>query len=841
MGMGKQIIVTSLIAALLVSGVPAKANTGEGRTGEVKIEARTGNPVTSMRKALQTKPWGKLPYSERLVILRFSGPVQEEWTEQVTDLGVKLGDYLPDYSFIAQLPADKSNVKKIKDLPFVSGVEKFHPSYKVSPEVMEALKKEDKVTVQVSAFSSKARAEKAVRRAGGNANDEIQTTLLAEVDRKELEKLIQSDDVLYVAPVAKMARHNNVAAVLTGSAELQQTGYTGKNQIVSVIDSGLDTGKLDTIHPDFRGQLQKLVAVGRPNNASDIDGHGTHVAGSIVGNGSMSEGEVKGMAPGAKLVFYSDSDEKGNISPKADIYKLWKDAYKNGARINSYSAGVSGSHGAYLQGAQLVDQFLWENRDAVTLIAAGNEGDEYEDEFMTVTSPATAKNAITVGASESYRPQVGEGADDPDTVAHFSSRGPTRDGRIKPDVVAPGTYILSTRSILAPEDHYRGIVGAYGIMSGTSMATPITAGGVAQIREYLQKQGVKNPSGALLKSLLISGADDLGDSVMRMGFGRVNLVNSIESTFVDQQEGLQTGGYVTYQVEVNEVDKPFNATLVWTDYPASLLASRTLVNDLNMVVITPSEEVYNGNDMFEAPYDDEVDNLNNVEQVYIPRPEKGMYTVVIKGYNVPKGPQPFAFSTNGKVKPNLIDEAKIQAAATLSKSTIKLSLKGKADKSVKQVRMEIPGFPSSSVTAKNGSFSYSKSVSIFDGGVDFVKVTAVDDKGNEDVAYVSTELDLMNDDSVELAETDQEGSQLFSVRGNLSGSAASVWAVAGGKMHPMKVANGAFSGTFTVKEDLDHIQIVAADKKGYYEIVHFVKSGETSKARYKPVESLYKR
>jgi hypothetical protein len=134
------------------------------------------------------------------------------------------------------------------------------------------------------------------------------------------------------------------------------------------------------------------------------------------------------------------------------------------------------------------------------------------------------------------------------------------------------------------------------------------------------------------------------------GFGRANLLQAIETDFVDETDGLVTGEEATFAVEVYDRSKPLAITLAWTDYPASLAAKRTLVNNLDLTVTAPSGEKFNGNDFFRYPYDDEVDNLNNVEQVWISRPEKGLYTVSVKGFNVPKGPQPFALATTGKIK-----------------------------------------------------------------------------------------------------------------------------------------------------------------------------------------------
>ena len=149
---------------------------------------------------------------------------------------------------------------------------------------------------------------------------------------------------------------------------------------------------------------------------------------------------------------------------------------------------------------------------------------------MSIQSPATAKNTITVGASENKRPEFNymtygkrwpkhypvspfwssPMANNPYQVAAFSSRGPTQDGRSKPDVVAPGTYILSTRSRAIPKEAKGSIPGNLDYMyhTGTSMATPLVSGVCALLRQYFKEyyEDFRSPSAALIKAVLICGA-----------------------------------------------------------------------------------------------------------------------------------------------------------------------------------------------------------------------------------------------------------------------------------------------------------------------------------------------
>lgn len=666
----KRAIFTALALSLTVGSLPvfAKSDRPTREAGSLSIEAKKG---LSLRSSGLVKKLSEIDNSSKLVIIQLKGPVEQEWKEKLEDLGVELGDYIPDFAFVAKLQ-DQDDRKKLAKLSFVKKVTSFQPAYKLAPELAENLNSQTQQKIAVVGFNSREEATRLVKKVAPKAENVERTTskhmATLSASGNEIEKLLESDDIIAIVPVGKRHYANDVAAGIIHSDTLKGTGYTGKNQIVGVADTGLDSGNLSNIHPDFVGRIKKLIAVGRydTNDSSDLGGHGTHVAGSIVGTGKASNGKITGMAPDAKLVFHSMDDENQEL--QGDLYEMWDEAYKQAARIHSDSWGVSGS-GVYGYDSYEADSFLWEHKDMTALVSAGNEGKKGK---QTVGSPGSSKNVITVGASESLRFDASI-ADNMNEVASFSSQGPTSDGRIKPDIVSPGTAILSARSSLAPDDSFDlNYDQYYAFMSGTSMATPILAGGTAQIRQYLQDNGVKNPSGALIKSMLLTGADDLGLYLIEQGFGRANLVNTIQTSFVDETKGLQTKGTASYFVEVTDTTKPLAVTVAWTDYPSSLIAGRALVNDLNVVVTSPDGHVYNGNDFVGTSPSDDVDNLNNVEQVYIGKPLKGTWTVKVTGYNIPEGPQPYAMATTGKLansaKPGVKEESKTGTVTTASGS-----------------------------------------------------------------------------------------------------------------------------------------------------------------------------
>ncbi len=251
-------------------------------------------------------------------------------------------------------------------------------------------------------------------------------------------------------------------------------------------------------------------------------------------------------------------------------------------------------------------------------------------------------------------------------MALFSSRGPTADGRNKPDIVAPGTNILSARSKdrrinpTNPAPTMWGVYNAeYVYAGGTSMATPITAGAAALVREYLIKgKSIANPSAAIIKGLLMHTAHDLFPGQFGTGekqevqnrpnsvegFGRVDMnaaTNLGEETIIlDNSTGVATNESAPSLVVTVGTTGYFMATLNYTDAPAAASAARTLVNDLDFEVIHPNGTITQS-----------IDNKNTTQMVELKNLPMGQYRVNIKGINVPSGRngrQPYALVATGR-------------------------------------------------------------------------------------------------------------------------------------------------------------------------------------------------
>ncbi len=234
----------------------------------------------------------------------------------------------------------------------------------------------------------------------------------------------------------------------------------------------------------------------------------------------------------------------------------------------------------------------------------------------------------------------------------FSSRGPTRHGRIKPDVVAPGSFILSAQSRAMPAGNVSmpSADSDYRFSNGTSMATPLVAGCAALVRQWLaNEKGTSNPSAALMKALLINGATDIPGQYLvseapeipnnSEGFGRVNVADTVnhdqavELLFFDEDKELDSGESETRNIEV-KANAKLRVTLVWTDPPGPALQS-----DLDLIVRDGAGTECHGN---RKPNDPSFDRSNNVEQVDWQSPAQGTLSIIVKAARITLRPQSYA-------------------------------------------------------------------------------------------------------------------------------------------------------------------------------------------------------
>jgi serine protease AprX len=732
---GQVIRITTALAAMVVTllpALPAYSDVGNvhGSVPVAQITAEQGafirlnqftfDPLVKMPDLAQGMRYSQAAaVAAQAYIVQFKGAVLPEWKQALADAGAVVGDYLPDNAFLVKLDADA--MTQVQALSFVRWIGTYEPAYKLSADAFGNVARSFRV--MPAAWADLAATEKALQQLSSTTRN-YGAGFSVVLDDAQVAQAAQLPAVLWIEPYYLRHTYNDVAgATIMNGSTAWTNGYTGTGMTIAVADTGLDTGNTGTMHQDFLGRVTHLSSwpvvpytngsctitnANANDGAADKEsGHGTHVTGSVAGNGARSSGQIKGLAYGANITMqaieqwttFSAGCGVSNgyylTGIPDDVRDLLTELYGWGARVQNDSWG-GGSYGVYDQTASDFDDFVHNHDDLVVVVAAGNDGiDSNADGYVnenSISSPGTAKNLIVIGASENERATGGYnpggpcstwygcwGSDYPtnptrddalsnsrEHMAAFSSRGPMNDGRIKPDLVAPGTNILSVRSSQATETGW----GAYSTvyyeyMGGTSMASPLSAGAATLVKQYyVDTEHVISPSAALVKATLINSAVDItgyGNTSYEAGqpipnnhegWGRINVgAATTKGTrrFVDERIGLNTSATRIFTYTVASNGQPFKVSLAWSDYKGTPSAGVELVNDLNLRVTAPNNNVYLGN-VFSGGWSQtggSADNRNNVENVYIQSPQAGAWTIEVIGQNVPQGSQAFGLVING--------------------------------------------------------------------------------------------------------------------------------------------------------------------------------------------------
>jgi hypothetical protein len=678
----------------------------------------TGRPQPAIADALQAR--NDNPYADEVVLVKFAGPITARQDKALREASLRVYTYLPNYAYLVKMPAGWSQSKaRLQKLGAVwSGP--YHPAYKISGNVASVqagdlsleTKRHDYRIVMLQVFPD-ADVKEVVRQ----IHDDLGITgvvgyrqserfarirlLLTPTEITEhREDLARLGEVFWmdIEPRRSLLNDTTVWVGQSGLSGGQTTpifsqGIYGEGQTVAILDTGIDAD-MCYFRDTARGlpptnacnsgtvtdpSQRKVIAVdflwssecagGISSTEWDTHDHGSHVAGTVAGDNFANlllHDTADGMAPGAKLVMQDagiQTDNCGDLPgigcPVVDLNPIFQQTYTQGARIHSNSWGDNENAAVqnnYSAGSQDVDEFMWNHKDFLIFFAAGNSGPG----TGSVGSPSTAKDGVSVGAT-----LRGTSAN---SMASFSSCGPTTDGRIKPDITVPGSSIVSANNDINVTTNNCGTIS----MSGTSMATPGAAGLTALIRQYYTDgwypTGGKvstngfTPSAALLKASLINSAVSMTGATAIpsncQGWGRVLLDNALYFTgqtrklwVLDDNTGFATGSTAeqTWNFSVNSTAEPLKATLTWTDYPSTPAASVNLVNDLDLTVTGPTGTVWRGNVFAsgQSTTGGTSDRKNTVEQVLLNTPATGVYTVSVKAFNVPNGAQPFALVVTG--------------------------------------------------------------------------------------------------------------------------------------------------------------------------------------------------
>ncbi len=664
-------------------GAPGTPTAAEGGGVMLYLKVGTFDPVVdrgpgpSWLRDMSTHPY---------YVVQFDGPIQKAWREAAAEAGADLLDYLPDYGYFARIGmGDLDDVREIDHVRYVGPA---HLAYRIDPALWGPFSEPIDLEIVTWGYDAAARTAWEILREGGHVlfqDDDHVTARLYPAFAMSLatdpslaiswieprywpEPLLDNDARTSNARQASdgVYQTNDQSAWSYNSATDEFEGWTGKNVTVTVADSGLDDS-----HPGFTGRIVNYYDYGA-DGEKDNNGHGTHTAGIVLGDGSWRgsdtgrDGKYAGLAPGAGLVV----QEVFNNYYGPSVYN--RDATRSGSTISSNSWGW-GEYGAYYS---ICTSYDTHTRDAdsrtdgdqplLFTFSAGNDGSHGAN---SVTPPATAKNVITVGAAGNDKWGLSH-----NNVAGFSSRGPLDDGRLKPDVVMPGHQVVSARS-MDPNACYgwsRAPDGqtSYIYASGTSMAAPGVAGVAAVVTQYLVEEKDMDPSPAMLKASLINGARPLPGYEypgMVQGWGSVDVANTIfeasnytiyrddQSVELDTGEGEDTE---TYWFMV-ESDTPLKVNLVWTDPGGTATASKHLINDLDLTLTSPDGKRYSGN-LFEngqSKVDDGFyrDRINNVEGFLLNNPTRGIWTITVNVFNAPEGPQDYALVISGNVQMGHVD------------------------------------------------------------------------------------------------------------------------------------------------------------------------------------------
>lgn len=653
----------ALFAFVLTVALTSLADPGKIELAKTTLDTANASIMSTVPREPVCLP---SPAGTRLYLAQPETNFTPEEQEAIKELGLSFYGHVPPNAYI--LEGTEEQIDRLKELFSFVYLGEFLPEYKTVCEldngIFGAASAENPryVLVAVTRDEFLQTVKDVLDEEGVEyrvISETICPALTAHLTGSQIARLAKMGEVAaiesYVDPVAMndMSRSSHCCNV----DELTMRGYNGSSQTVCLHDSGLDNGDTANIHPDFKNKRVsgKVTSGASRERGSSTDwydnsGHGTHVAGSMCGTGAASDGQFKGMAPGASIYVLAAGADAGLYTGSDSELE---DTYNQGCRVMNNSWG-SASNGSYSSTARSFDTLIWNHKDYTVCFAAGNDNNKLNlPTECKLTPGACAKNVIAVGASENYRPLFSDDTEPYDGLhqgmAFFSSRGPCSDGRIKPDIVAPGTGI---NSCSASREHTSVRSEYYAYLGGTSMACPMASGCAAVIRDYLvKKRGVSSASASLVKAIMFCGARTLypgqyprfeevpstrPNSVE--GHGHINLKESLEPTDGElrfKEYSLSATG----QVITNFLEKPENTdlsvALVWSDYPGTTSAARALVNNLDLILIDPNGTKHTLND-----------SVNNAEVLRLGNSPAGRYTVIIKGTNIMSGPQPCSLAVN---------------------------------------------------------------------------------------------------------------------------------------------------------------------------------------------------
>jgi subtilisin family serine protease len=696
---GAFLLVTALLAGQTLAKEPDEGAVDIAPS--IKLQSRTFTPEPGVDPSVLSSASDEGATPQHVLVQLDAIPTDSERTA-LAAAGVELLGYIPDNAWLAVVSTRVDLGSP--DYSLVRWAGPLLPEDKIAPALRSngvgawAIEPDGQVNLQLIFFEdvSASTAEQVIKRHNGqllqSGNDASYVVRFP--DAGVIEQLGTEDSVQWIdnGPTPKLPRdrapnggdvgdsiQNDGARERTNVNTLQATypGALGTGTRLGVWDGGVDP-----THPDFSGRLWVDPGHGDPSND-----HGTHVAGTMAGDGSNSQSEGgtanqwRGIATAAQIYSY-DNDN------------LWFESHQGAVQTNNvdlsqnswggfFTSATCATHNVYSLDAQKMERLVTGESygKAISVnVAASNFRDGTSDDdtdpypicgfsdtppylnYTSLSDVGSAKNIISVGATLK---------DTTDTMTDFSSWGPTKDGRLKPDIVAPGQDIVSTQP-----------GGTYGPSSGTSMATPhisgITSLLIQRYRTVFSKEAYL-PS--TIKAVLLHTAKDLRDTFayytpgpdFASGYGIADALAAYEvlSTTLVLEGQLANGATDVHNFTVTSSATPVKVTIAWDDVTPELNANPKLVNNLDLELVAPDDTTIHlpwvldpanpGNAATRG-----VDSMNNAEQVYVENPATGNWTIRVKGTSIPQGPQRYSLVSGLAVGAAPVASSRLRVAHTVS-------------------------------------------------------------------------------------------------------------------------------------------------------------------------------
>jgi hypothetical protein len=620
------------------------------------------------------QPAGPNGQVDRHLLVQFDSPVGATLRSQLRDSGLKLLTYVGGHAYFAAVSEagfDAAAVARAPTLVRATTIErawKLHPMLLAGQiptwaEVQPADPAKGQLSSIVGAYilfhgdvALVPNGTDLALKHGALVRSHLESIhgLVIELPFANMAALADEDGVQWIEPpLPRMAELNNSNRSITGADVVQAPPYglNGSGVTVLVYDGGFGLAS----HQDFGGRLTV-------RDSSGISDHATHVAGTVGGSGAASGGLRRGMAPAVTIQSYGFEYDGSGIflySNPGDMEDDYDEAINSfGADISNNSIGtntcingfpcnITGDYGVT---SALIDAMVGGSLGSPFRVvwANGNERScggcpaEHMNGYHSTAPPACAKNHLTVGALNS----------NDDSQTSFTSWGPCDDGRLKPDVSAPGCQSNDDGGVTSCSSS-----GGYSVKCGTSMASPTVCGlGSLLLQDFrVQYPGEPDFRNSTLRSILAHTAQERGNlgPDYQFGYGSVRIQPAVDflrsGNFLEAE--VDQGGSYNVLVVVAPGDPVLKVTLAWDDPAAAPNVNPSLVNDLDLVVYDPSSVqqfpwTLNPASPATPAVRTQADHRNNIEQVFVAAPAPGAWRVEVRGFNVPSGPQTFSLAAS---------------------------------------------------------------------------------------------------------------------------------------------------------------------------------------------------